>query len=114
MFLSNHLQRLDLSTLAAAVVTILSAQAKSKPYDFKDEKTGEQRSGVTTGQAAKLEVNGFAYPFRVRLEDGQAAWPVGEYVLDLAAHAPGQQGKHHAFQVSGSGGVEARPGQGVR
>lgn len=85
MFLSNHLQRLDLSTLAAAVVTILSAQAKSKPYDFKDEKTGEQRSGVTTGQAAKLEVNGFAYPFRVRLEDGQAAWPVGEYVLDLAA-----------------------------
>lgn len=84
MFLSNHLQRLDLGLLAAAIVTVL-ADAKSKPYDFTDEKTGEKRTGATVGQAAKLEVNGFAYPFRVRLEEGQSPWPRGEYVLDLAA-----------------------------
>lgn len=84
MFLSNHLPRLDLGALAAAIVTILSAEPKSRDWNMKDE-NGEERSGTIRSQSAKLEVNGFAYPYKVRLEDGQSPWPVGEYVLDLAA-----------------------------
>lgn len=83
MYLSNHLPRLDLAQLAVAIVTIL-AGPKSKPYSFKDDK-GDLREGETVYQQAKLEVAGFAYPYKVRLEDGQQAYAQGEYVLDLAA-----------------------------
>ena len=42
-----------------------------------------------------MEAGGFAYPYDVRLEDGQAAWPVGEYVMDTAAMVGINKGVHN-------------------
>jgi hypothetical protein len=84
MFISNHLPRLDLAQLAVAIVTVLASKVDEKPWDFIDD-SGKKREGTTRSQKAKLEVAGFAYPYKVRLEDGQPPYAAGEYVLDLAA-----------------------------
>ncbi|UXM98792.1 single-stranded DNA-binding protein [Xanthomonas hortorum] len=63
-------------------VTVLNAEIDERGGTFKDDR-GEDRSYTTRKQKAKLEVGGFAYPFDVRLEEGQRAYPVGEYELDL-------------------------------
>lgn len=63
-------------------VTVLDAKIDERGGTFKDD-SGNDRSYTTRKQKAKLEVGGFAYPFDVRLEDGQTAYAVGEYELDL-------------------------------
>jgi hypothetical protein len=84
MNLTHYSNRFDPSLLAVAIVTILAAKVDEKPWEFTDE-TGKARQGTAYTQKAKLEVMGFAYPFKVKLENPAQAWPVGEYVLDLAA-----------------------------
>ncbi|MCC8363258.1 single-stranded DNA-binding protein [Lysobacter sp. A6] len=84
MNLKTYSHRFDPSLLAVAIVTVLSNQVVTKPWEFVDDQ-GKTRTGATRTQKAKLEVQGFAYPFVIRLEEEQAAWPVGEYVLDVAA-----------------------------
>lgn len=65
-------------------VTVLSAQVDEREGTF-EGKDGEQIKYTTRKQKSKLEVGGFAYPFDVRLEDGQKAYPPGEYHLDMAS-----------------------------
>ena len=65
-------------------VTVLSAQVDERDGTF-EGRSGEQINYTTRKQKAKLEVGGFAYPFDVRLESGQRAYPVGEYLLDMAS-----------------------------
>ena len=84
MNLKTYSHRFDPSMLALAIVTILAAKVDEKPWEFTDDQ-GKQRTGSTRSQKAKLEVNGFAYPYKVRLEESQPAYAPGEYVLDLAA-----------------------------
>lgn len=60
-------------------LTILRAEIDEKNGTFKDD-DGNDRSYTTRKQQAKYEDDaGFAYPFDVRLGDGQKPWPVGEY-----------------------------------
>lgn len=63
-------------------VTVLSAQVDERDGTF-EGRNGESINYTTRKQKAKLEAGGFAYPFDVRLEDGQRAYPVGEYLLDM-------------------------------
>lgn len=65
-------------------VTILSAEPVERSGTF-DGRDGEAINYTTRKQKAKLEVGGFAYPFDVRLEDGQKPYPVGNYLLDIPA-----------------------------
>ncbi|HEY1138424.1 MAG TPA: single-stranded DNA-binding protein [Xanthomonadaceae bacterium] len=65
-------------------VTVLSAQVEERSGTFTDD-SGKHREFNTRKQKAKLEVGGFAYPFDVRLENGQQPYAPGEYVLDAAA-----------------------------
>lgn len=59
--------------------TILKADADEKSGTFEDD-NGKERAYTTRKQQAKYEdESGFAYPFDVRLEEGQKPWPVGEY-----------------------------------
>lgn len=69
---------------ASPVVTILNAEPVEREGEFKG-RDGEAISYSTRKQAAKIEVAGFAYPYEVRLESGQKAYPVGVYDMDLAA-----------------------------
>lgn len=54
---------------------------KSGEFDGKDGKV----SYTTRKQRARMEVGGFAYPFDVRIEDGQKPYPEGNYTLDVGA-----------------------------
>lgn len=63
-------------------VTVLNAEVIERKGSFKDD-SGQQREFTTRKQKAKIEMAGFAYPFDVRLEDGQAGYAAGEYELDV-------------------------------
>jgi len=69
---------------ASAVVTILSSDVKEHAGSFKG-RDGEAIDYSTRKQDAKIEVNGFAYPYEVRLEKDQKPYAEGVYDLDLAA-----------------------------
>lgn len=61
-------------------VTVLSAEIDERKGSFTDD-SGKERPYTTRKQKGKIESAGFAYPFAIRLEDGQAAFPAGEYEL---------------------------------
>ncbi|MFD0727051.1 single-stranded DNA-binding protein [Lysobacter brunescens] len=65
-------------------VSVLSANVEERKGTFTDD-SGKDREFTTRKQKAKLEVGGFAYPFDVRLENGQQPYAPGEYLLDPAA-----------------------------
>jgi hypothetical protein len=65
-------------------LTVLDATPKERDGSFKNDK-GENIEYSTRKQPARLEIGGFAYPYDVRLEDGQKPFPAGDYVLDLDA-----------------------------
>jgi len=63
-------------------VTVLKAEIEERGGTFEGNK-GEQISYTTRKQKARLETDGFAYPFDVRLQDGQPGYPQGDYELDI-------------------------------
>jgi len=65
-------------------VTVLESVPVEREGKF-DGADGKEIKYSTRKQKAKLEAGGFAYPFDVRLEDGQKPYPVGDYTLDLGA-----------------------------
>lgn len=72
-------------------VTVLDAQVNERGGNFQNDK-GENIEFTTRKQKAKLETGGFAYPYDVRLDKGQPAYPVGEYELDVTAMAQVNKG----------------------
>lgn len=72
-------------------VTVLSAEVVERGGTFKDDE-GKDRSYTTRKQKAKLEAGGFAYPFDVRLEEGQVPFPAGDYELDVESMAQVNKG----------------------
>lgn len=65
-------------------VTVLDEQPVERSGEF-DGRDGEKISYTTRKQKARLEAGGFAYPFDVRLDDGQRPYPKGDYALDVGA-----------------------------
>lgn len=63
-------------------VSVLSAEVQERSGTF-EGRNGESIDYTTRKQKARIEAGGFAYPFDVRLEDGQRPYPVGEYFLDV-------------------------------
>lgn len=70
--------------MSNAKVTIASNDVVEREGAFKGS-NGEMIEYNTRKQDAKIEVGGFAYPYEVRLENGQKPYPAGVYELDLAA-----------------------------
>ena len=66
----------------AVMVEVLDDKVNERSGSFKG-RDGEDIEYSTRKQEGKLEVGGFAYPFEVRLEDGQAPYPKGRYRLAL-------------------------------
>lgn len=75
----------------AIKVTVIDAEVIERGGTFEGN-NGEQISYTTRKQKGKLETGGFAYPFDIRLEDGQRPYAVGEYDLDVAAMAQVNKG----------------------
>lgn len=65
-------------------VTVLDANPIERSGEF-DGRDGEKIQYTTRKQKAKIEAGGFAYPYDVRIEDGQKPYPVGVYTLDVGA-----------------------------
>lgn len=63
-------------------VTVLKSEIDERGGSFKSDK-GENVDYRTRKQKARLETDGFAYPFDVRLQDGQPGYPQGDYELDI-------------------------------
>lgn len=63
-------------------VTVLKHEIDERDGSFKSDK-GEDVAYKTRKQKARLETDGFAYPFDVRLQDGQPGYPQGDYELDI-------------------------------
>lgn len=63
-------------------VTVLKSEIDERKGSFKNE-SGEIVEFTTRKQKARLEAGGFAYPFDVRLDNGQSGYPEGEYELDV-------------------------------
>ena len=72
-------------------VTVLNSAVDERGGTFKNGE-GEEIEYTTRKQKAKLETGGFAYPFDVRLDKGQAPFAEGEYELDVAAMAQVNKG----------------------
>ena len=64
-------------------VIVLDGNPVEKSGEF-DGKDG-QVSYTTRKQRARIETGGFAYPYDVRIEDGQKPYPPGNYELDVGA-----------------------------
>ena len=65
------------------VVVIEPGETKERAYSFKND-AGELVEGSTRSQEARLESNGYAYPYAVRLEKGQPPFKPGRYVMNVA------------------------------
>ncbi|WP_242878178.1 G5P family DNA-binding protein [Stenotrophomonas maltophilia] len=63
-------------------VTVLKNDVEERKGSFKND-AGEMVEFTTRKQKAKLEAGGFAYPFDVRLDNGQSGYPEGDYELDV-------------------------------
>ena len=63
-------------------VTVLSAKVIEFSGNFKG-RDGEEIEYTTRKQDARMESGGFAYPYDVRLEEGEDAYPLGDYELDV-------------------------------
>lgn len=72
-------------------VTVLAASI-TKHGTFKND-AGEPQDYTTVIQKGRMESNGFAYPYDVRLEDGQQDYPQGDYELDVEAMIQVNKGK---------------------
>ncbi|MCW2065491.1 UNVERIFIED_ORG: hypothetical protein M2420_000829 [Stenotrophomonas maltophilia] len=62
-------------------VTVLKSEIDERKGSFKND-AGEVIEFTTRKQKARLESDGFAYPYDVRLQDGQAGYPIGDYEFD--------------------------------
>jgi len=73
-------------------VTVLQSEVVERSGTFKDD-SGSDRAYTTRVQKARMEAGGFAYPYDVRLEDGQQPYAAGDYELDVEQMAQVNKGK---------------------
>ncbi|MCD9096530.1 single-stranded DNA-binding protein [Luteimonas fraxinea] len=75
------------------IVEVFEGDVDIRGGTFKNDQ-GEQVEYETRKQPARLESNGYAYPFDVRLEKGRAPFPPGRYVMDCGAMLSVNKGAH--------------------
>ena len=75
------------------VVVIEPGEVKERDYSFKND-AGEVVEGKTRKQEARLESNGYAYPYEVRLENGQPPFKPGRYVMNVSKMLTVNKGAH--------------------
>lgn len=75
------------------IVEVLPGSINEKEGTFTNDK-GEEVKYATRKQSARLESNGFAYPYDVRLEKDQPAFQPGRYRLALERMLQVNKGAH--------------------
>lgn len=75
------------------VVEVLDGEVMEKDGSFTDD-AGKDVKYTTRKQAARLESGGFAYPYSVRLEDGQRPYPKGRYRMLVSRMLQVNKGAH--------------------
>lgn len=79
--------------MSDVIVHVLPGSVDERDGEFKNDQ-GETVKYSTRKQEARLEANGFAYPYSVRLEKDQRAWPVGAYRLAVEKMIQVNKGAH--------------------
>lgn len=64
------------------IVHVFPGKVDERKGEFTNDK-GEKVAYETRAQSGRLEVNGFAYPYQVRLEKDQPAYAPGAYRMAL-------------------------------
>lgn len=75
------------------VVHVLPGSVDERDGEFQNDK-GETVKYSTRKQEARLEANGFAYPYSVRLEKDQRAFAPGAYRLAVEKMIQVNKGAH--------------------
>lgn len=75
------------------IVVVLEDTIDIRGGTFKNDK-GDDVTYETRKQSARLETNGFAYPYEVRLEKDQPGYAPGKYRMDLGAMLTVNKGAH--------------------
>lgn len=75
------------------IVEVFAGDVQSRGGTFKNDR-GEDVQYETHKQEARLESNGFAYPYDVRLEKGQKPYAPGRYRMDVGAMLTVTKGAH--------------------
>lgn len=83
-----------MSVNSEVIVEVFPGDVESRGGTFKNDK-GEDVQYETHKQAGRLESNGFAYPYDVRLEKGQKPYAPGRYRMNLAAMLTVNKGAHN-------------------
>lgn len=76
------------------IVEILPGEVKDSQGEFTNDE-GEKIAYHTRKQPSRLETGGFAYPYDVRLEKDQKAYPPGRYRMRVSAMLTVNKGMHY-------------------
>jgi len=76
------------------IVEVFPGSVDERSGTFKDD-SGEQREYTTRKQAGKLETMGFAYPYEIRLDKGQAPFAPGRYRMVVGKMLTVNKGAHN-------------------
>jgi len=79
---------------ADVIVEVLPGSVKERKGEFKND-DGEMVAYETRSQEGRLECNGFAYPYSVRLEKGQPEFKPGRYRLAVEKMLTVNKGAHN-------------------
>lgn len=75
------------------IVEVFPGSVDERSGTFKDDE-GNEREYTTRKQEAKLETMGFAYPYQVRLDKGQAPFAPGRYRMVVGKMLTVNKGAH--------------------
>lgn len=78
---------------ADVIVEVLPGSVKERKGEFTND-AGDKVAYETRSQDGKLECNGFAYPYTVRLEKDQPEFKPGRYRLSLEKMLTVNKGAH--------------------
>lgn len=76
------------------IVEVVGDKANERKGEFKNDK-GETVAFETRKQEARMHVNGFVYPYDVRLENGQKEFAPGRYRLATEKMISVNKGVHN-------------------
>ena len=83
----------EISMNQDVIVVILDETPKSKSGTFEDD-SGKERAWTTRKQEARMEVNGYAFPYDVRLEEGTEPFKLGRYRMAVEKMVSVNKGAH--------------------
>ncbi|KGM56254.1 single-stranded DNA-binding protein [Lysobacter daejeonensis GH1-9] len=81
------------------IVEVVPGEVKTRGGNFKND-DGDDVAWTKRTQEARLQSNGFIYPYDVRLEEGQPPYPPGRYRLAIEKMLQVNKGAHFFSKFS--------------